>query len=116
MIKTPFDMNYLVDPQTLLFNSHRISGFTQMISEYNIPQWTLLETALEVAEEWTEEWDENEGFGSSDMTYMMQDFINNIIYQFASGKLMTKFTPSLSIVEYSEADHHEKVQRMESGI
>ena len=109
-------MNYLVDPQTLLFNSHRISGFTQMISEYNIPQWTLLETALEVAEEWTEDWDENEGFGSSDMTYMMQDFINNIIYQFASGKLMTKFTPALSIVEYSEADHHEKVQRMESGI
>ena len=116
MIKTPFDMNYLVDPQTLLFNSHRISGFTQMIGEYNIPQWTLLETALEVAEEWTEDWDENEGFGSSDMTYMMQDFINNIIYQFASGKLMTKFTPSLSIVEYSEADHHEKVQRMESAI
>ena len=109
-------MNYLVDPQTLLFNSHRISGFTQMISEYNIPQWTLLETALEVAEEWTEDWDEDQGFGSSDMTYMIKNFIDIVIWRFASGKLMTEFNPSLSIVGYSEAEHHNMVQRMESGI
>ena len=95
MIKTPFVMNYLVDPQTLLFNSHQISGFTQMISEYNIPQWTLLETALEVAEEWTEDWPEDEGFGSSDMTYMIQDFINNIIYQFVFYKVLQPFYPNL---------------------
>jgi hypothetical protein len=116
MIKTPFVMNYLVDPQTLLFNSHRIGGFTQMISEYNIPQWALLETALEVSEEWTEDWDEDEGFGSSDMTYMMQNFIDNIIRQFARGKLMTEFTPSLSIVEYSEFEKEEYDLRREQGI
>lgn len=109
-------MNYIVDPQSLVFNAHRIGGFTKMVGDEQIPQWDLLEIAMEVAEEWTSDWDEDQGFGSSDMTYMIKDFIDNVIWRFAAGKLETKFTPSLSIVEYSEADHHEMVQRMESGI
>ena len=76
----------------------------------------MLEIAQEVAEEWNHHWDEDQGFGSSDMTYMIKDFVDNVIWRFASGKLMTEFNPSLSIVEYSEADHHEMIQRMESGI
>lgn len=109
-------MNYLVDPQSLVFNSHRVSGFTKMIADEHIPQWDLLEVATEVAEEWTSDWPEDQGFGSSDGTYMMKEFIDNVIARFAWGRLETKFTPSLSVVEYSEADHHNKVQRMESGI
>ena len=109
-------MNYLVDPQSLVFNSHRVSGFTKMIGDENIPQWDLLEMATEVAEEWTDEWPEDQGFGSSDGTFMMKDFIDNVISRFAWGRLVTKFTPSLSVVEYSEAEYHNKVQRMESGI
>ena len=109
-------MNYIVDPQSLVFNAHRINGFTKMIGDEQIPQWDLLEIAMEVAEEWTSDWPEDEGFGSSDMTFMIKDFIDNVIWRFASGKLMTEFNPSLSIVEYSEQDHHERVQRMESGI
>ena len=115
-------MNYLVDPQTLIFNSHRVNGFTKMIGDEEIPQWDLLEIAQEVAEEWTEDWPEDEGFGSSDMTYMIKDFIDNVITSvymkngMGSGMYMTKFTPSLSIVEYSEAEHHNMVQRMEQGI
>ena len=109
-------MNYLVDPQSLVFNSHRVSGFTKMIGDENIPQWDLLEMATEVAEEWTDEWPEDQGFGSSDGTFMMKDFIDNVIARFAWGRLVTKFTPSLSVVEYSEAEYHNKVQRMESGI
>ena len=109
-------MNYLIEPTSLLFNSHRVNGFTKMIGDEKIHQWDLLEIATEVAEEWTSDWPEDEGFGSSDMTYMIKDFIDNVIWRFASGKLETKFTPSLSIVEYSEAEHHNMVQRMESGI
>ena len=109
-------MNYLVDPQTLVFNSKRVNGFTQMISELQIPQWELLEIATEVAEEWTNDWPEDQGFGSSDGTYMMKEFIDNVIARFAWGRLETKFTPSLSVVEYSEAEYHNKIQRMESGI
>ena len=109
-------MNYLVDPQSLVFNSHRVSGFTKMIVDEHIPQWDLLEMATEVAEEWTNDWPEDQGFGSSDGTYMMNEFIDNVIGRFAWGRLQTRFTPSLSIVEYSEAEYHNKVQRMESGI
>jgi hypothetical protein len=109
-------MTYLVHPQDLVFNSHRINGFIKMVGDENIPQWSLLETALEVCEEWTSDWSEDEGFGSSDMTYMIKDFIDNVICKYTQGgKLMTKFTPSLSIVEYSEAGHHNQVQRTESG-
>ena len=108
-------MNYLVDPQSLVFNSHRGSGFTKMVGDEYIPQWDLLEVATEVVEEWTSDWPEDQGFGSSDGTYMMKEFIDNVIWRFTSGRLMTTFNPSLSIVEYSEASHHNKVQRMESG-
>jgi len=113
-------MNYLVDPQTLVFNSHRIAGFTKMIGDEQIPQWDLLEIATEVATDWTNDRDEDQGFGSSDGTYMLKDFIDTVISSnyikngLGSGMYMTKFTPSLSVVPYSEQDHHERVQRMES--
>jgi hypothetical protein len=53
---------------------------------------------------------------------MIKDFIDNVITSIymkngmGSGMYMTKFTPSLSIVPYSEEEHHNMVQRMESGI
>ena len=110
-------MNYLVNPQTLVFNSvAHIVGYKEMVKECEIPQWNQLQIALEVCEEWTSDWCEDQGFGSSDMTYMIKDFIDNVIWKFAGGKLMTKFTPTLSIVEYSEANHHNQVQKMESGM
>lgn len=111
-------MNYLIDPQDLIFRAKsRIDGFTKMIGEEEIPQWDLLETATEIAEEWTNDWDEGHGFGSSDGTYMLKEFIDNVIWSFTKGgKYMTDFTPYLSVVPYSEEKHHEKVQRMESGI
>jgi hypothetical protein len=109
-------MRYLVDPQSLVFNSKRVNGFVEFINENDVKQWDLLEMAMEVAEEWTNDWDEGQGFGSSDMTYMLKDFIDNVIWKYTGGKFETKFTPSLSVVEYSEAEHHTMVQKMESGI
>jgi len=108
--------NYLVHPQDLVFNSHRVNGFTQLVKDEHIPQWDLLDIATEVAEQWTSDWPEDQGFGSSDMTYMIKEFIDDVIGSLCGGKYMTKFTPGLSIVEYSEAEHHNRVQRMESGI
>jgi len=110
-------MNYLVDPHSLVFRAKsRIAGFSEMVKNEEIPQWDLLEIAMEVAEEWTHGWDADQGFGSSDGTYMLKDFIDNVIWKYAGGKFETKFTPSLSVVEYSEMEHHNMVQRMESGI
>ena len=111
-------MNYLIDPQTLVFSAKsRINGFSEMIRDEEIPQWDLLETATEVVEEWTNDWPDGQGFGSSDGTYMLKEFIDNIIWSFTNGgKYMTKFNPILSVVPYCEADHHEKIQQMESGV
>jgi len=110
-------MRYLVDPQSLVFKAKGyIAGFNEMVKNEEIPQWDLLEIAMEVAEEWSNDWDEGQGFGSSDGTYMLKDFIDNVIWKYAGGKFMTQFNPSLSVVEYSEADHHERVLRMEIGI
>ena len=110
-------MRYLIHPQDLVFRTKGyIVGFNEMVRDEEIPQWDLLETALEVAEEWTEDWDDDEGFGSSDMTFMIKHFIDRVIGNYTNGgKYMTKFTPSLSVVEYSEADHHNRVERMEMG-
>jgi len=111
-------MNYLVEPQDLVFRATaHINGFKELIKEEEIPQWDLLQTAQEISQEWTNDWDEDQGFGSSDGTYMLKDFIDNVIWNFTNGgKYMTKFTPSLSVVPYSEEEHHNKVQQMESGI
>ena len=93
-------MNYLVDPQSLVFKAKsRIEGFVQMIGEEEIPQWDLLETATEIAEEWTNDWDEGQGFGSSDGTYMLKEFIDTIIGNYTNGKYKTDFTPSLSVIK-----------------
>jgi len=111
-------MNYLVHPQDLVFKAKsRIVGFNEMVKDEEIPQWDLYETALEIAEEWTSDWPEGHGFGSSDGTYMLKEFIDMVIGNYTNGgKYMTKFNPSLSVVPYSEESHHNRVQRMESSI
>ena len=91
-------MNYLVDPQSLVFRAvSRIAGFSEMVKDNEIPQWDLLEAATEVAEEWTNDWDEDQGFGSSDGTYMLKEFIDNVIACFTNRNYKTEFTPSLSV-------------------
>lgn len=94
-------MNYLISPESLVFNAKaRIVGFNEMIGTEQIPQWDLLETATEVAEEWTNDWDEDQGFGSSDGTFMLKDFIDSVIHQFTSLNIYkTEFNPSLQIVK-----------------
>ena len=84
-------MRYLVDPQSLVFKAKGyIAGFNEMVKNEEIPQWDLLEIAMEVAEEWTNDWDEDQGFGSSDGTYMLKDFIDNVIWKYAGGKFDSK--------------------------
>ena len=93
-------MQYLVNPQDLVFKSKsRIDGFNQMVTEEEIPQWDLLETSLEIVEEWSSDWDEGHGFGSSDGTYLLKDFIDTVIGNYTNGKYKTDFTPSLSVVK-----------------
>ncbi len=94
-------MSYLIDPQTLVFSAKsRINGFSEMIRDEEIPQWDLLEIATEVATEWTEDWDSDDGFGSSDGTYLLKDFIDTIIGSYTKG-YKTIFNPSLTVSKIS---------------
>lgn len=95
--------NYLVDPQDLVFDAKAfIKGFSEMIENEEIPQWNLLELAIDVASEWTDDWDSDQGFGSSDRTYMVKEFIDCVIWNHCpQDKYMTKFNPGLQVVEYS---------------
>ena len=110
-------MNYLVHPSNIVSRALGIDSFKQMISDEQVQFSELVDTSVQIADEWTNDWDEDQGFGSSDGTYMLKEFIDCVIWNNTpNGKYMTKFTPKLSVVEYSEAEHHNKVQRMESGI
>ena len=93
-------MNYLVNPQDLVFKAKsRIQGFNEMVKDAEVPQWDLLETSLEIVEEWSSDCDEDQGFGSSDGTYLLKDFIDTVIGNYTNGKYKTDFTPSLSVIK-----------------
>ena len=97
-------MNYLIHPETLMFNAKsRINGFSEMITHGSVQQHTLLELATEVAEEWTNDWDEDQGFGSSDGTYMLKEFIDSVIglvhWKQQRWKYSTEFNPVLEVVK-----------------
>lgn len=109
-------MRYIVDPQSLVFSSKRINGFVEFINDNDVKQWDLLNIATDVVDEWSEYYYGGD-FGSSDMTYMIKSFIDEVIS--ASGKngyKTTRFIPQLSVVDYSEAEHHDRIQRMEYGF
>ena len=53
-------MNYLVDPQDLVLSAKaHIPGFSEIVKDENIPQWSMMELAIDVAAEWTNDWPED---------------------------------------------------------
>ena len=77
---------------------------------------SVFDSLEEVAEDYMD-WPEDQGFGSSDMTYVIKSFIDSMIGRAnLRGHYETKFTPRLSVVEYSEAQYHEAQLLKEQGI
>lgn len=91
-------MNYLVHPQTLVFNAKQIEGFNNLVKIKEIPQWELLSISHSTVSNWTDDWPDGMGFGSSDMTFMIKDFIDSVINTFGYNEFKTEFKPNLSIV------------------
>jgi len=91
-------MNYLVHPQHIVSRALGIDSFTKMINDEQIQFSELVDTSVEIAEEWTNDWDEDQGFGSSDGTYLLKDFIDTIISSYTKG-YKTVFNPSLNIIK-----------------
>ena len=97
-------MNYLVNPSNIVTRALGIDSFKQMISDEQVQFSELVDTSIQIAEEWTDDWDSDHGFGSSDGTYLLKDFIDTIISCYTKSiykksGYQTVFNPSLSIVK-----------------
>ncbi len=103
-------MNYLVNPSTIVTKALGIDSFKQMINDEQIQFSELVDISVQIAEEWTNDWDEGDGFGSSDGTYLLKDFIDTVISNFTNSVYnqsgyQTIFNPTLSVTyKYSEPE------------
>jgi len=78
----------LFTPQSLVDQSITYNFITQLdVKTLGIRK--IMEIAESVAEDWSSTWPEGNGFGSSDFTYALQDFLHGIGKQtgFVDGKL-----------------------------
>lgn len=96
-------MNYLVHPSNIVSKALGIDSFKQMISDEQVQFSELVDTSVEIAEEWTNDWDEDQGFGSSDGTYMLKEFIDSVIglvhWKHHKKEYSTEFNPVLEVVK-----------------
>ena len=116
----PFNLNSVLATTSLIEgfdvvrNAFPVVGrFTKRVITY--PD-AVFEALNDVAEDYSD-WPEDQGFGSSDMTYVRKSFIDSLIDMAnLRGYYETKFDPYLKVVEYSEAEYHETMLRREQGI
>ena len=78
-------MNYLVQPQSLIEKAIRIPSFASMFSKEQIQFSELVDISIQIVEEWSSDWEEGHGFGSSDGTYMLKDFMDTVISNFTNS-------------------------------
>ena len=116
----PFNLNSVLATASLIegFDSIRnafpVEGrFTNRVITYADAVYDALN---EVAEDYSD-WPEDQGFGSSDMTYVRKSFVDTMIsIANLNGYYETKFEPYLKVVEYSEAEYHQMMFRREQGL
>ena len=116
----PFNLNSvlatasLVEGFDVVRNAFPVEGrFTKRVITYSD---AVYEALNDVAEDYPD-WPEDQGFGSSDMTYVRKSFIDTMIdLANLRGYYETKFQPYLKVVEYSEAEYHEMMLRREQGL
>ena len=116
----PFNLNSVLETASLVEgfdvvrNAFPVEGrFTKRVITYSD---AVFEALNDVAEDFSD-WPVDQGFGSSDMTYVRKSFIDSMIDMAnLRGYYETKFAPYLKVVEYSEAEYHEMMLRREQGI
>jgi hypothetical protein len=116
----PFNLNSVLETASLIEgfevvkNAFPVEGrFTKRIITYGD---AVYEALSEVADDYSD-WPEDQGFGSSDMTYVRKSFIDSMIsLANLNGYYQTDFKPYLKVVEYSEIDKEEYDLRREQGI
>ena len=73
-------MNYVMYPQQIINRANGMVGVTEMINETGIREKVQMDIATMIAEELADSWDEDDGFGSSDGTYVVKDYLDSLIY------------------------------------
>ena len=104
----------LIEGYDVVRNAFPVVGkFTGRVITYSEAVFNSLE---DVASDYSD-WPEDQGFGSSDMTFVRKSFIDSMIsYANLNGYYETAFKPYLKVVEYSEAEYHEMMLRREQGL
>ena len=116
----PFNLNSVLATASLIEgfdvvrNALPVEGrFTKRVITYSD---AVYEALNDVAEDFGD-WPEDQGFGSSDMTYVRKSFIDSLIDMAnLRGYYMTDFKPYLKVVEYNEIEKEEYDLRREQGI
>ena len=116
----PFNLNSVLASASLIEgfdtikNTFPVEGrFTKRVITYSD---AVFEALNDVAEDY-QDWPEDQGFGSSDMTFVRKSFIDSMISMAnLNGYYETKFAPYLKVVEYSEYEKEEYDLRREQGL
>ena len=116
----PFNLNSVLASSSLIEgfdvirNTFPVEGkYTKRVITYSD---AVYEALNDVAEDY-QDWPEDQGFGSSDMTFVRKSFIDSMIRMAnLNGYYETKFDPYLKVVEYSEFEKEEYDLRREQGI
>jgi hypothetical protein len=116
----PFNLNSvlatasLIEGFNVIRNTFPVEGkYTKRVITYSD---AVYEALNDVAEEY-QDWPEDQGFGSSDMTFVRKSFIDSMIRMAnLNGYYETDFQPYLKVVEYSEFEKEEYDLRREQGI
>ena len=116
----PFNLNSVLATASLIEGFDTVRNAFPVVGKYTNRVITYPDAVYESLNDLVDDysdWDEDQGFGSSDMTYVRMSFINSMIgYANLNGYYETKFDPYLKIVEYSEAEHDSAMFRREVGI
>lgn len=116
----PFNVNSvlasasLIEGYDVIKNAFPVEGkYVKRVITYMDAVYSALD---EVAEDYSD-WPEDQGFGSSDMTYVRKSFIDTMIdIANLRGYYQTDFKPYLKVVEYSEIDKEDYDLRREQGF
>jgi hypothetical protein len=120
IMSLPFNLNSVLATASLIEgfdvvkNAFPVEGrFTNRVITYMDAVYDALN---EVAEDYSD-WPEDQGFGSSDMTYVRKSFIDTLIsIANLNGYYKTDFKPYLKVVEYNEIEKEEQDLRKEQGL
>ena len=104
----------LIEGWSSIASAFPVEGrFTKRVITYSD---AVYETLNDIIEDYSD-WPEDQGFGSSDMTYVRKSFIDSMIdLANLRGYYETKFQPYLKVVEYSEYEKEEYDLRREQGL